>query len=725
MSGIGTKTTLSAKAGLDTLAEKINEASTAAGLGITAEYDAIKDSFSLQNPTGQANLSATEGTVGDQLIDSLHLATSPDLTCLKVENSSNLANIFGLTTTIQKSGSNYLLQVKDGSGNLIGSKTGSQAYFTGKSGADDVLFSFDINDGANAKTIDITFGDIVNYSAFSYNSGGSMYVKNSAGATINCNSDAGVVTVMQPANTLDVLATKIETAGLNIEAKYEGGAFSLLNTNGAITISSAEDAKVKVSNSSLGLTSVDPESMAYKTSSSITRVNAKSSENSLADALGLTAVKNAEDGSLTVKKSDGTSEKVDATDVALRLKLGNGTAETEIELTYADLFDASGSGILKGKDFSTLVTVINGDGTTPGAGASVGITVNYDAATGKFSLTNDPGDVTLTGVDSLGSTLVSKLGLAESAETKQAKEDAGQLHKWAGTNAKVSIDGKTYNNDTNKLTVAGVTYNFLDVSPTDTQGNKVKATISVTQDTDKIVDYMKSFVEEYNKLIDSLNEKLSEQKYSDYKPLSKRQEDEMTEKQIEKWTEKAKSGLLYHNSTIRDLVSAMREAIYTKVDAVDSEYNSLSAIGITSTNIKGHLTLDTDKLRKALADDPDCVYQLFASDQDSTYIAGSTNKNKITTAQQRLDYANTGVANRLYNVMTNYMDKISDIAGTSKETDDQSYLGKLITSMQARMSNFKTQMTAYENKLFKRYDAMEVALSRLSMQLSYVSGSFS
>ena len=75
----------------------------------------------------------------------------------------------------------------------------------------------------------------------------------------------------------------------------------------------------------------------------------------------------------------------------------------------------------------------------------------------------------------------------------------------------------------------------------------------------------------------------------------------MTEKQIEKWTAKAKSGLLYHNSTIRELVSAMREAVYTRVDAVESEYNSMSAIGITSSNVKGHLTLNEDKLKAALA----------------------------------------------------------------------------------------------------------------------------
>lgn len=718
LSQIGTKSSLSGNAGLDELASKIN----ATGLGITASYDAIKDSFSLSNPSGQANLTAVAGTgetVANQMIDSLNLATSPSLTYLTVDNSSNLADIFGLHTNIYHPRGDGTFQLKvltNGSEAQVGgTQTGSNPDFTQAAGQEvkkaESLFTFELSDGNQSATITLNYGDIVDYSALGYNGGNNIRVTQPDGSSPAV-GPYETRTVRNPSNSLSVLATKINEAGLNIQASYANGTFSLLNPNGNITITSADGSAIDVSGK-LNLSVADPSTMAYKTSTGITRVNANSTEDSLAAAVGLTAVKNT-DGSLTVKKSDGTSETVTATDTALSFKVGNGTNETEVSLTYADLFDTYGSGTLKGTaDFSTLATKINTlNGTT-------GVTASYDAATGKFGLTNTAGDAILTGSGSLGSALVSKMNITETEASSQAKEAAGQAHTWAGTNAAVTIDGKFYDNDTNKLTVAGVTYTFLD----STAGSK--ATISVNQDTDKIVDYMKSFVEAYNKLLDSLNEKLAEKKYSDYLPLSSRQEDEMTEKQIEKWNEKAKSGLLYHNSTIQGLVSAMREAIYTKVDAVDSQYNTLSSIGITSTNTKGHLTIDTDKLKTALAADPDCVYQLFASDQDSTYIAGSTNKNKITASQQRDDYANTGVANRLYNVMTNSMSKISDIAGTSKETDDQSYLGKMITDMKTRMSTFKTQMTAYENKLFKRYDAMEVALARLNMQLGYISGSFS
>ena len=61
--------------------------------------------------------------------------------------------------------------------------------------------------------------------------------------------------------------------------------------------------------------------------------------------------------------------------------------------------------------------------------------------------------------------------------------------------------------------------------------------------------------------------------------------------------------------------------------------------------------------------------------------------------------------------------------GTTSSTSDQSSLGKLITNLQTKMSTFKTQMSAYEDLLYKKYDAMETAIAKLSAQLGTVTGS--
>lgn len=708
---IGSRSSLRGNAGLDELAAKISSA----GVGVTAKYDAATDSFSLNNPTGQAALTANgtgnAQTVANRLISSLNLADKTGISQKVTTNTGTLAAIFGVTATATGNmyGNTDMTISQDGSAVATLSNRLTADFLDGTI-ADTTLFKFNLSDGTNSAMVDITYGDVINFADMSaINNSTRLKVKDSSGNPVELENRTSA-TVQAAQNNLQALADKINTAaknnGLKLSADYNStsGVFNILTENGTISLTDAVGSAV----SKLNLTDANPSNSAYKVSTGITRVNDYSSEDALGAAVGLTAVKNS-NGTLTVTDADGNTSTVNASATALTLTVGDGTNQKDVSFTYADLFDTTGSGALKYKaDLSSLAEKINDL-------EGVNVTAAYDADKGKFTLSNTKGYATLTGANALGTSLVSKLGLTESEETASARD-----HTWAGTNATVTIDGKSYDNATNKLTVAGVTYTFLE----NTKAGD-KATISVSQDTDKIVDYMKSFVDDYNKLLDSLNEKLSEQKYSDYKPLSKRQEDEMTEKQIEKWNEKAKSGILYHNSTIRDLVSAMREAIYTKVDAVDSEYNTLASIGITTTNTKGHLTIDTNKLKNALAADPDCVYQLFASDQDSSYIAGSTNKNSITNAQKKMDYSNTGVSNRLYNVMTNYMDKISDIAGTSKDTNDQSYLGKLITDMQTKMSNFKTLMTSYENKLYKRYDAMEVALSKLNMQLGYISGSFS
>lgn len=399
----------------------------------------------------------------------------------------------------------------------------------------------------------------------------------------------------------------------------------------------------------------------------------------------------------------------------------------KVEFTYDQIFGDN-------KTLNDLATAFSNSGANVQGG--------YDTVNDSFSLYNKTsGSANKIGLKATNETskeLLDKLHLASYDGQNNTLGSAitfetDKMNVAAtGTNAKATIDGKTYESDTNKLNVANVIYNFNGVSAKNADGTYQASTISVSQDTDKIVDNVKKFVETYNTLIDSLNTKYREEKNTDYKPLTKKQESEMTESQINKWNEKAKSGLLYHDNNIYSIISDMREALYTEVDAVDTvltdargnkySYNSMSSIGITSSTNQGHITLDEEKLKKALTEDPDCVYQLFASDQDSTYISGSTNKNQSDTYTSKSDYLNTGIANRLYNSMTTNIRNLESYAGTSKETDDESYLGKLITNMNTKMTSFQTLMKSYESKLYKKYDAMEVALSKLGAQLSYITG---
>lgn len=439
--------------------------------------------------------------------------------------------------------------------------------------------------------------------------------------------------------------------------------------------------------------------------------------------------------SYAVRNSAGKAETHKGSEVAISIEVQDGDevdsdgkpVTHKVEFTYDQIFGDN-------KTLNDLATAFSNSGANVQGG--------YDTVNDSFSLYNKTsGSANKIGLKANNEASVDLLNKLHLASYDGQNNTLGSAITFetdkmnvaaTGTNAKATIDGKTYESDTNKLNVANVIYNFNGVSAKNADGTYQASTISVSQDTDKIVDNVKKFVETYNTLIDSLNTKYREEKNTDYKPLTKKQESEMTESQINKWNEKAKSGLLYHDNNIYSIISDMREALYTEVDAVDTvltdargnkySYNSMSSIGITSSTNQGHITLDEEKLKKALTEDPDCVYQLFASDQDSTYISGSTNKNQSDTYTSKSDYLNTGIANRLYNSMTTNIRNLESYAGTSKETDDESYLGKLITNMNTKMTSFQTLMKSYESKLYKKYDAMEVALSKLGAQLSYITG---
>lgn len=389
--------------------------------------------------------------------------------------------------------------------------------------------------------------------------------------------------------------------------------------------------------------------------------------------------------------------------------------------TFEDLYN--------GKTYNDLAADINAKST--------GITASYDATTDSFSLYNktsgEEAGINLTMAAAAdGGTYAAEL--FNNLRLKQSKDGAlhalppssdgnsfkaGELSSCMGSDGKVKVDGKTYEGiKNNSLTVGGVSYNFL-------QKTTGTATVTVSQDTDKIIENVKKFVEDYNKIIDDLSEKYNTSSWnydtsSDYEPLTESEKSGMTQAQIEEWNKKVKSGLLYHNRIIGNLLTAMREAISTPVQSVEGKYNSAASLGITSSDNKGHLKLDEDKLKKALAEEPDCVHKIFANDQDNYY---GTDENKKQDYIRKEDYKNRGIVNRLYyNALSDGLTKMKEYAGISADSKDETTLGKKITRFKTQMDTFKGKMDAYKSRLFKKYDAMETLIARLNSMYNTIFG---
>ena len=391
------------------------------------------------------------------------------------------------------------------------------------------------------------------------------------------------------------------------------------------------------------------------------------------------------------------------TDVALRFKVSDGTNTTTVEFTAEEVFD-------KNLTLNDLATRINNARykDTAGKNAARSLSASYDTVSDAFSIVN-----TKTGAENkIELSVESGTGDMQNASAQLLTNlkfgnvnnnpgtaqtySAGTTNTVTGVNGKATIDGRVYDNlQENKLTVGGVTYTFK-------QKTTAPAQVGIAQDQDKLLENVKKFVEEYNKLLDDLNKQYSEGKYRDYGVLTKTQEDGMTKEQVDKWNEKAKSGLLYRDEYLRSIISDMRDAVTNRVGSVPGRYNSLASMGITSKDQKGHLQIDETKLKNAIAAEPDAVNRLMSYDDPDN------------------DYNNSGVANRLYNKVTSRLKSLENHAGrTADKTDVTSELGKLIQNYQKQMSDFKQLMTSFENNLYKKYNAMEVAISRLSAQFNF------
>lgn len=604
----------------------------------------------------------------------------------KVATASANANASAMSHTVNVTelSSNAYLLTKDKIGRANTSTSASSSIYL-----KDVLFTADEQKDIQNKMKADGFDSSQALISFTFADGTEA---DSTTSTISFTYDE----IFNSGQTLNDLSSKLNSAGANIKASYDStnDAFSLYQKDGGsanqIILSVAQDGSTVSANGKKLIENLNLAAVKQTTDAS---GNITSSLEDIAF--------NTHTGTSTIGGSDTTMEtsvKMAATDKLSTLFKTNGSsssAEFTVNGKTITIDDVTSATV------SDLIDKINN--------AGAGVTAALDA-TGQLKLTSDDNTTKITlGVASSdttdaaanGRSLIN--GLSFDSNNKLAADTYGQTA--SGTSGKVTIDGKEYSTDTGKVSVGGVTYTLT---------AKGSTTVTVTNDTDKLVENVKKFVEDYNTMLDKLNSLYNEKQYSDYDVLTKSQENGMTADQISKWNEKAKSGLLYHDQTLGKIISNLREAIYTPVDSVDSQYNSMMAIGISSSTDRGHLQLDEDKLKTALANDPDCVYQIFASSGDVT----TTDADGTTSTTT--DYDKEGVMNRISDKLFSGLKEIKSYAGTSTETSDGSSLGTLILNLQTKMSNFKTMMDSYESALYKKYDAMETAIQQLSVSLGYI-----
>ena len=339
------------------------------------------------------------------------------------------------------------------------------------------------------------------------------------------------------------------------------------------------------------------------------------------------------------------------------------------------------------------------DGLAAAIRAETGGNVIY-TADGRLQISGTAGEFTIKGTDDDGKELLNQLFIQDTV-TFNPHMTASVT---SGQNAVLTVDGTDIERNTNTFELDGITMELT--STYDASNPPISLTTS--RDTDKIIDGLKSFVDDYNTLIEELNKQLTETaNYKKYAPLTDAQKKEMSDKEVELWEEKSKQGLLHNDSNISSFLSEMRMALYSSVEGAGL---SLYDIGIeTSDNWRdnGKLVIDEDALRSAVATNPDAISKLF-TDRDQGL--GIKMQNAIKAAA---------------NVSSGSPGSMVRYAGTKDVLLTSNTLYEEMKHISETLSNLNTKYELEKTRYWKQFTAMEQAISNMNSQSSWLTQQFS
>lgn len=327
-----------------------------------------------------------------------------------------------------------------------------------------------------------------------------------------------------------------------------------------------------------------------------------------------------------------------------------------------------------------------------------------------------------------GLSLTSKTTGSTALQIDPGITSAFGLNVKTGLDAEAVINGLTVTKSSNTFDINGVALTLNETTPT----NGTASRITISKDTDKVVEAVQSFVDAYNDVLSSLNSKVSEERYKKYAPLTTEERAAMSDEEAKLWTDKAKSGMLKNDSILQRTISDMRTAMLqgvdigrtvevTNADGTTSTVNKplmLTELGITTGTYQtnGKLQLDTDKLKEALEKDPDIVTNFFSTNYSSSFTDNDYKQSDGLLAKMR----------KITNVS---LQQMAQTAGTSQVSKDltstfmaNSTMGEELTALERRIGELTSKLNRIETNYYKKFTAMETAINRYNSTSSALAG---
>ena len=381
-------------------------------------------------------------------------------------------------------------------------------------------------------------------------------------------------------------------------------------------------------------------------------IGATTDETNLTSLVGLTQQEDGTYASTNSLFKANVSSKLTADDSGFNDKIKEGTF-TIGDATFT---------ITKDTTLSSLISEINSNDKAQAY-------AYWDDASGKLSITSKKEGASYINIEAGTSNFTDVMGFTTSEYDGDGNIVSSKMltgTQELGQNAIFSVNGTTVTSTSNTVTsdisrMEGVTLT-LKRANTDDDGN---TTLKVSQDTSQLKEAVKAFVTAYNETIAKV--------------------DEVTATDAD-----------FHGETSLTSLTRTLKSYATSSNANNGTYKLLSEIGIKTASADGNnlasntyeLSLDEDKLMKALEENPDSVKSILAGETGVLAMMEDTIEQSLK--------ASVG----FFDVKTSTLD--SDIS-----------------KMEDKIKKKNTSMTTYKSQLEAKFQKMEQAIA--SMQQNYSS----
>lgn len=281
-------------------------------------------------------------------------------------------------------------------------------------------------------------------------------------------------------------------------------------------------------------------------------------------------------------------------------------------------------------------------------------------------------------------------------------------------------DGQMVNYKGNRIEASGAGGYALVYQPGEWKTDSAAAvTFSAAADVEGATERVKSFVEDFNKLVKEINTQVTTYPDSSYDVLTDEQKAEMTESEIEKWEEKAKEGILYGDSAMRSL-SMDVQSIMTTLMSSGASYADLEKIGITYSDDYldgGTLVFNESKFKSAMETDPELVSNIITGGGDVSKGLATIVDEAFTPYATRYASKNSdGTSQGTYGMLI-------EIAGTSKKptTLYNNQIYTQLKTMNETLANLKETLKTQQERYISQFTYMESMINQFNSQSSYLS----